>query len=111
MKIDTVNLRPFGRVGEYGSRIHLNTLHAQDCFHFDHPNWDRKSNDRAMDLDFEIEVGELKICIYHLNSVCRFVTGLGRSPWITALHVLLCEVGGTYRLVDRNLPNRTRLRS
>ncbi|CAE7718648.1 Prmt5, partial [Symbiodinium pilosum] len=31
----------------------------KDCFHFDHPNWDLKSNDRCMDLDFEIEVDSL----------------------------------------------------
>ncbi|CAE7825127.1 PRMT5 [Symbiodinium sp. CCMP2592] len=31
----------------------------EDCFRFDHPNWDLKSNDRAADLEFEIEVDSL----------------------------------------------------
>lgn len=31
----------------------------KDCFRFDHPNWDLKSNDRAADLEFEIEVDSL----------------------------------------------------
>eukprot|EP00913_Durusdinium_trenchii_P021088 g19817.t1 len=31
----------------------------QDCFEFHHPNWTMESNDRCVDLDFEIEVDSL----------------------------------------------------
>ncbi|CAJ1408736.1 unnamed protein product [Effrenium voratum] len=31
----------------------------KDCFHYQHPNWEGKSNDRCANLDFEIEVDSL----------------------------------------------------
>ncbi|CAK9100644.1 Protein arginine N-methyltransferase 5 (Shk1 kinase-binding protein 1 homolog) [Durusdinium trenchii] len=32
---------------------------VKDCFEFHHPNWTMESNDRCVDLDFEIEVDSL----------------------------------------------------
>ena len=69
------------------SVIDFNTLicaaEMQDCFEFHHPNWTMESNDRCVDLDFEIEAAHCDPGLICLMASGALIKGVLTYPYLS----------------------------
>ena len=55
----------------------------QDCFEFHHPNWTMESNDRCVDLDFEIEAAHCDPGLICLMASGALIKGVLTYPYLS----------------------------